>query len=377
MPLIYDQRMGLQQPLPRAVANWEKVMKRETWLKGGLVALVSAAALSASQPGYAEDLTVAVFGGRLGETLKTEMIEPFRQQSKLDVVADDRDWGIGIIRTRLEGGSNTWDVVTAEDIEAIQGCQEGLFAPVDKSRLPNLEKYVVGVKDGDCAIPMVLYNTTIAYDKDKIADAPKDWADFWNVEKWPGKRSMFKEPRDSLEAALMADGVAREDVYQVLSTPEGVDRAFKKLDELKPHLLWWNNAGQSRQMLASGEVVMTATYDSGIHNMNLNEKTNFGVSLQDAITHIDHWAIVNDSPQIDNAYAFLEFASRAEPQAGVSNTMGISVPNGDALPLINETMRPLLSGNPDNIKNALTSDTQFWLDNYDALSKRFQAWAAQ
>jgi putative spermidine/putrescine transport system substrate-binding protein len=185
------------------------------------------------------------------------------------------------------------------------------------------------------------------------------------------------EPRDSLEAALMADGVAREDVYQVLSTPEGVDRAFKKLDELKPHLLWWNNAGQSRQMLASGEVVMTATYDSGIHNMNLNEKTNFGVSLQDAITHIDHWAIVNDSPQIDNAYAFLEFASRAEPQAGVSNTMGISVPNGDALPLINETMRPLLSGNPDNIKNALTSDTQFWLDNYDALSKRFQAWAAQ
>jgi putative spermidine/putrescine transport system substrate-binding protein len=182
--------MGLQQPLPRAVANWEKVMKRETWLKGGLVALVSAAALSASQPGYAEDLTVAVFGGRLGETLKTEMIEPFRQQSKLDVVADDRDWGIGIIRTRLEGGSNTWDVVTAEDIEAIQGCQEGLFAPVDKSRLPNLEKYVVGVKDGDCAIPMVLYNTTIAYDKDKITDAPKDWADFWNVEKWPGKRNL-------------------------------------------------------------------------------------------------------------------------------------------------------------------------------------------
>lgn len=342
---------------------------------GLVLALALATTAFSTQNSYAEDLTVTVFGGRLGETLKTVMITPFREETGLDVVTDDRDWGIGVVRTRIEGGSNTWDVVATEDIEAIQGCDEGLFAELDKSMLPNLDKYAV--EPLDCGLPQVLYNMGIAYRKDSGTDAPKDWTDFWDVEKWPGKRSMYKSPRDSLEAALLADGVAREDVYDVLSTEEGVNRAFDKLGELKPNLIWWTNAGQARQMQASGETVMSATFDSGIHYMNKNEGTNLGVVLKDAITHVDYWVIVNGTPQLENAYKFLQYASQAEPQSGISNTMYLSVPNQDSLALTEEAMRPLLSANPDNRAQALESSAKFWLDNFDALNRRFESWIAQ
>lgn len=335
------------------------------------------ACATVSGTAFAADITVAVFAGRMGGALKKQIVTPFREKSKSDVAEDDRDWGIGVVRTRVDAGGNTWDVVTAEDIEVLQGCEEGTFAPLDKSKLSKLSKYEVEVADGSCGLPMAIYTMTLSYNTAKTTKKPETWAHFWDAETWPGMRSMYRTPRDSMEIALMADGVAKDDVYKVLGTSEGVDRAFKKLDELKNNIVWYTNAGQARQMLASGETIMSATYTAGLLSMNKYEQTTFGVSSDGSIRHTDYWAVVNNRSNDDNIYKFLNYATEPKPQADFANATLNSVPNSDAATYMADDVRPVLVAGPESTKSSLISNSEFWLNNFDALNQRFENWLAQ
>ena len=338
--------------------------------------LAVAAMVGISTAAHSSDLTVALFTSPLAEVLKTGVIEPFRQKTGMDVLADNREWGIGAVRAKIEGGSGVWDLVTVEDSEALLGCDEGFFAEVDKSKIPNLEGFDFVDDRFECAVPFIFYGTVLAYNKDTINDEPTSWADMWDQEQWPGRRGMNKTPIDALEIALLAVGVPREQVYEVLSTPEGVDRAFEKLDEIKPNMVWWQNPGQSRQMLVSGEVVMSATYDNGIRFFNKTQGTNFGLVRRDAITHVNYWVIAADSDNVENAYEFLNYASSPEAQAAVTNGLAISTPNPRAMEFVDEDLKPYLTANPEYLKVAMPVSAEFWLNNYDAISQRFDTWLA-
>lgn len=331
-------------------------------------------ALALPATAHSNDLTLALFTSPLGEVLKSAAIDPFRAESKLNVLADNRDWGIGAVRAKIEGDSGIWDLVTVEDAEAIQGCEEGYFARIDKSKIAGLEDFDLVDDRFECAIPFVFYGTVLAYDKSRIGEEPTSWADFWDVEKWPGRRGMNKTPIATLELALMADGVSRDEVYSVLGTSEGVDRAFRKLDAIKPEIIWWQNPGQSRQMLSSGEIVMSVTYDNGIRFFNKTQGTNFGLVRKDTITHVNYWVIVEGSRNVENAYAFLNFSAKPEIQAAVTNGLAISTPSRAAMDFVQEDLKPYLTSNPDNLRESLQLDAQFWVDNYDALGRRFDAW---
>lgn len=341
-------------------------------------ALVSGLLVSMSTVAKSADLTVALFASPLGEVQKQVTIEPFKRASKLDVVVAGRDLGVGAVRTMVEGGNNIWDVVTAENVETLQGCEEGYFVKIDKSKLPDLRDFDALADDViDCGVPFVFYGAALGYNKKTIKEEPKSWSDFWDVDKWPGKRTMNRRAQDTLEIALLADGVPRAEIYRVLATPAGVERAFRKLDRLKSNIVWWNNPGQSRQMLASGEVVMSATYDNGIRFFNRTQGTDFGVVAKDAITHVNYFAIVVNTKHSDNAYTFINFASKPDSQAAVANGLAISVPNKKALALVDKDLQPFLSVTSDNLKDTLKSDPKFWLNNYDDLQKRFDAWLSR
>lgn len=332
----------------------------------------------AIDPARADDLTVVNYGGNIQIWSHDNYWKPFTAETGINVIEDTRDYGIGIVRTKVEGGSNTWDVVAAEDIEVVQGCEEGLFQKLDWSKISGRAGFLPAAVL-PCAQGEVIYDMMIGYDGNRIKDdGPQNWADFWNVKKWPGKRVLYKDPRDSLEAALMADGVPRDEVYAVLSKPEGVDRAFKKLDELKANLLWWTNPGQARQLLISGDAVMAATYGGGLIILNRKEHTNFKLSWTDALLHIDYWAIVKGTPHLATAMRYLDYVSRPDRQAAFSNeSLQGGIPNRDAAKLIDPAVYPMLPTTPEHLKVALASNPQFWLENYDKLNQRFTAWLSQ
>ncbi len=342
-----------------------------------LAACGAGALFLASMPAAAADLVVVNYGGGIQEWSRNHYWKPFAEAEKISIAEDTRDYGIGIVRTKVEGGANIWDVVAVEDIEAIQGCEEGLYQKLDWSKISGRDKLIPQAVL-PCAQGEVIYSMVIGFDGNRIKDAgPQNWADFWNVSKWPGKRVLYKDPRDSLEAALMADGVEKEKVYSVLATKEGVDRAFRKLDQLKPNLLWWTNPGQSRQMMISGDAVMAATFSGGLFQLNRREKTNFKVAWDQGIVHIDYWAIVKGTKRPDLAMKYMDFVSRADRQAAFASEGTQGVPNTDAGPLISKEAYPLLPTHPDNFKLALVSNAQFWLEHYDTLNQRFLTWLSR
>ncbi|WP_187172480.1 extracellular solute-binding protein, partial [Enterococcus faecium] len=124
---------------------------------------------------------------------------------------------------------------------------------------------------------------------------PKGWADFWDVKTFPGKRGMRKGARYNLEFALMADGVPVKDVYKVLATKDGQNRAFKKLDQLKPNIQWWEAGAQPPQFLVAGDVVMSTAFNGRIDAAQ-REGKNLKVVWNGSIYDLDYWAIPKGSP---------------------------------------------------------------------------------
>ncbi len=211
-------------------------MQMKTGLKSGLLAAMLAAGLAA--PALARDLTVVSWGGNYQDGQREIYFKPFAEKTGKPLLDEAWDGGIGVLQAKVKAGAPNWDAVQVEAEELALGCSDGLYEKIDWNKMGGKDKFLKSAVS-DCGVGAIVWSTAIAYNGDKLKDGPKSWADFWDVKKFPGKRSLRKGAKYTLEFALMADGVPKEKVYDVLSTPEGVDRAFKKLDELKPYIVWW------------------------------------------------------------------------------------------------------------------------------------------
>jgi len=344
------------------------------WKSFGFVATLTAGIALASAAS-ARDLTVVSWGGAYQEAQKKVYFEPFK---KTGTPMNDESWdgGIGVLRAKVQGGSSTWDVVQVESEELALGCEEGLFQQLNYSKIGGEGQYLPEAVN-PCGVGAIVYDFVLGYDKDKLKEAPKGWADFFDTTKYPGKRGLRQGPKTTLEIALMADGVAPKDVYKVLGTDEGVERAFKKLDAIKNNIVWWKAGAQPPQLLASGEVAMTSVYNGRIDAANRNEKKNFGMVWNGALFTIDSWVILKGSPNTDAAYKFLNYVGQAENQAKLPEHIAYGVTNKNATAKIDKGFLENLPTSPQNMANAIEINTAFWLENIDRLTERFNNWAAK
>jgi putative spermidine/putrescine transport system substrate-binding protein len=341
--------------------------------------LLAAAMLGATvlaTPANARDLTIVSYGGGYQDALRTVFFTPFSQQAKIPVKDVPYDGGIGILRAKAQGGANDWDLVDVETGDLLLGCEEGLFEKLDWSKIGNQSEFIPGAVT-ECGMGMVISGMILAYDGDKLANGPKSWSDFFDLKAFPGKRAMRNGPVYNLEAALMGDGVPPDQVYKVLSTPEGVDRAFKKLDTIKKSMIWWQTGAQPAQLLASGEAAMVVVFNGRIYNANKNDHKNFKIAWNQEILSFDHWVIMKGSPNLDAAYKFLNFYARPEIEKDFPNYIPNGQPNKDTSKLIAKDMAPNMPTNPDYLPHALQFDAKFWLDSTDKLTDRFNKWVAQ
>ena len=223
---------------------------------------LAAAAGGALAPG--RPLSVVSWGGAYQDAQKVVYFKPFMDKTGVKLVDESWDGGIGVLRAKMQGGANNWDVVQVESEELLLGCEEGLFEKLDWAKLGGKDKFLKDAVN-DCGVGAIVYNFVLGYDGDKIKAAPKGWADFWDVKKYPGKRALRKGPKTNLEIALIADGVPAKDVYKVLRTPEGIERAFKKLDTIKPDLVFWKAGAQPPQFLSTHPANSTRIRDLEKH----------------------------------------------------------------------------------------------------------------
>ena len=346
-------------------------------MKNATVSLVVAAAASllAGSALAQSQLTVVNFGGANGNAQKKAYVEPFEKATGTKIVGVEYNGEQAKIKAMVETKKVTWDVVEVESPDAARGCDEGLFEKLDYSKLVDKADLLPAAVN-ECAVGIFVWSTVMAYNGDKLKDGPKTWADFWDTRKFAGKRGMRKGARYNLEFALMADGVPSKDVYKVLGTPAGAERAFKKMTELKPSIQWWEAGAQPPQFLVAGDVVMTTAYNGRIDAAQ-REGKNLQISWTGGIYDLDYWVIPKGTPNKDLAMKFIASASQPAAQAEYAKLISYGPTNNKALGSLDAKTLALLPTSPANSKDALKFDITFWADQGEALEKRFAAWAAQ
>ena len=326
-------------------------------------------------PSHARDLTVVNFGGANGDAQNVAFIQPFEKKTGKKVIPVAYNGEQAKVKAMVQSNSVVWDVVEIETSDLGRGCDEGLYENIDWSTILNKGDMVRGALKY-CGVGTFVWSTVLGYNAETLKTPPNGWADFWDVKKIPGKRGMRKTAHYNVEFALMADGVPTQDVYKVLSTPEGVDRAFKKLDELKPHIQWWEAGAQPPQMLSAGDVVMSTVYNGRIDAAQ-REGRPLKIVWAQGVYDFDYWVIPTGSPNKDQAIEFIRYASSPEAQAAYSRNIAYGPVSKKAIGMLGSDILANLPNSPANARNALFNDLEFWTDHGEELEQRFTAWAAR
>lgn len=331
-----------------------------TLLMSGIA--LSASALTALAQ---QTLTVVSFGGSYQEAQSKALFQPAAKALGI-TLKEETYSGIADLRLKVKAGAVTWDVVASGSGSAARAGAEGILEPLDykvidvKDFLPDMyTNYCVG---GDVLSTVLAWNTKTYGD-----NGPKNWADFWDVKKFPGKRSYRKGVGGALEPALMADGVPPNKVYEVLSAPGGIERAIKKIKELKPHVaVWWTSGAQHAQLMKDGEVDMVTGWN-GRFDVVAKDGAKVAYTFNQALLDYDCYAVPKGAPNKDLAMKFLAEISKPQYQAEFTKYITYGPTNKKAYEIgaIDSAYAKKLPSFPDNAANQLVINLD-WYIKYEA-----------
>jgi putative spermidine/putrescine transport system substrate-binding protein len=335
------------------------------------------AAIPLSAPALAQsrDLTVVSWGGAYQDAQRDVFFRPWMQRAGQRMLEETWDGGIAALRAKIASNANNWDVVQVESEELLLGAAEGLFEQLDWSAIGGRDHYVEAAVH-ESGVGAILYSFVIAFDRARGTSPPANWADFFDLRRIPGKRALRRGPKTTLEIALLADGVPAREIYARLATEAGQDQAFRKLDSIKPDLVWWERGAQPAQLLAAGEAALSIAYNGRIDAANRNDGRNLGIVWTNNLFALDSWVIMRGSPNRARALDFLRFAGEPQVQAGLPPRIPYGVTARAANRHIPAAVLANLPTAPQNAADALPINDRFWLDNLDRLNQRFHSWLA-
>lgn len=336
------------------------------------------------------DVNLLSWGGAYGNSHLEAYAKPFEAETGIKVIMSDADNPATPIKAMVEAGNVSTDVASVEYADAVRLCDEGLLEVIDPAVLTAAADGTAATDDfidgavTECFVGTDVYSMVLAFDDSAFDGAkPSTPADFFDLEAFPGKRSMRKGAKFNLELALMADGVPAGEVYDLLGTPEGMDRAFAKLDAIKNDVIWWEAGAQPPQLLADGEVSMAFAFNGRIFNAVQADGKPFKIIWDGQIYEMEGWVLPKGAPNLEEALKFVAFSTAPANQARAAEFISYGPPRRSAAALVgniegtDQPMGPNLPTYEANLENALGSDLDFWVDHDAELNERFSSWLAQ
>ncbi len=266
----------------------------------GLLTMMAATSVQA-----AEQITFVSQGGAYQKAQTVAILDPAAKKLDITINQDSVPDAWPLMRSQVASGKPIWDVVDVATGFCLRGGEQGIVEKLDFSKMPNAAAMPENYRS-PYSVAYEFYSSVLAYGGKRYQDAaaaPKTWADFWNVEKFPGRRSLRNHPLATLEAALMADGVAPDKLY-----PLDVDRAFKKLEQIKPHItVWWTSGAQSAQLLNDGEVDMVMAWNGRVSALT-KEGAKVAYTYNQGILQSTSLCILKGAPNLATATKFINEA---------------------------------------------------------------------
>ncbi len=340
---------------------------------------LATAALIAS-PALAEDLTVTSFGGAYGAAQMEHMIQPYMDKSGTNVLFEDYGGGVAEMKAQVEAGNILWDVVDIEVIDLERACAEGYLEVIDQSVLPDgddgtpaADDFIGDALANECGVGNIVWSVVFAVNTEN-GEGPKTIEDFFDIEKFPGKRGLRKRPQVNMEWALLADGVAPEEVYEVLATEEGQKRAFAKLDTIKDDITWYDSWSQAPVLLNDGGATMVQSANGRIFAAIKDDGAPFEIVWDSHIYDLDVWAIMKGTEKKDLAMEFIKFATGTVPLSGMQDVAYGPTRNSAQALLPEEVKQDLPTAHLDE---GVKADGIFWADYGETLGEKFNEWLLQ
>jgi putative spermidine/putrescine transport system substrate-binding protein len=345
-------------------------------LIAAVVATLAATSFTAATA--ADTLTVVSFGGAYGAAQKKHMIDPFTAKTGTKILFEDYSGGIAEIKSQVESGNVQWDVVDLEAIDLERACAEGLLEVIPRNILPKGDDGSTAANDfapaalaNECGVGNILWSVVYAYNTKNAGPQPSTIQDFFNTSKFPGKRALRKRPQVNLEWALLADGVAAKDVYQVLATPAGQERALRKLDTIKNDVVWFESWSQAPQLLNDGGVSMVQSANGRIYAAIKDDARPFKIVWSGHSYDLDVWSIVKGTKNKAKALEFVAFATGSKPLSGMPDVAYGPTRKSAAAYIDPAVLGDLPSA---HLAKGFRADGIFWADYGEALGERFNEW---
>ncbi len=356
------------------------------------VVMGAAAAALLSSAALAQDMTIVSWGGAYSKSQLKAYHEPYMALNPgVNIINDESSpEAVAKLRAMSETGNVTWDVVDVVAADAMRLCDEGLAIEYDPDEM------LAAAPDGtpasedfgdlivsECFIPNIVYSTTFGYRTDMVGDTPPtSVCAVFDLEAYPGKRSLEKRPLNNVEWALLCDGVAQDDLYDVLSSDGGIERALAKLDTIKDQVVWWSAAAESIQLLADGEVVLASSYNGRLFSTIVEQNQPIAMLWDYQVFDLDGWVIPTglSEERLARAKDYLYFATDTQRLADQAKYISYGPARLSSAPLVGKhadlgiDMGPHMPTDPENAKHTILYNYEWWADNRDDVDAKFAAW---
>lgn len=320
----------------------------------------------------ARELTVCSYGGSFQDAQRKAFYEPFEKETGIKVREAQWSGEYAKLQAMVQAGAPAWDLVNgAESSTIIRGAKEGILAPIDYTGVDKTKFYPGALTDYSVAFDF--YSTVLAYDTRMYPAGrphPQSWADFWNTKRFPGARSLRKDPRTTLEFALLADGVPMDKLY-----PLDVERAFRSLDKIAPSIsVWWSSGHQPAQLLADKEVAFVSAFNGRIWTAATQDKVPLEVDWNQGALDTDRWIIPKGAKHYKEAMELIKYTCRPEVQLRLTKFINYGPTMPEAYANLDAASRSILPTSPENRPKQFVFDAQWWADNEAVVVERWNKW---
>jgi putative spermidine/putrescine transport system substrate-binding protein len=349
--------------------NGRATISRRAMLKAGTGSLVGAPVILRSAAASAEGKTLYVnsYGGVWESSWRKAFFDPFTAASGITIKTVP---GVSFakLKAEVQTGNYQYDESNLGDSEYAQAAQEGLLERLDKGAANAAQLPPSLVRE--FGIVSYSLGTNIVYRKDKFPNGgPQNWADFWDVKKFPGPRCLFERSFTYLAFALLADGVPRDKLY-----PMDIDRAFRKMDEIKPHIkVWWHDGAQSQQLIRDAEVDMIAMWSARAVDL-IKDNVPLELVWDGAELYWANLVVPKGDPSAKAAWQFAGFVAQAKPQADFAMLLPYGPANPGARALMPEAKLRLTPAWPANEAVMFQHDTKWLAPRLAEIRERWTQW---
>jgi putative spermidine/putrescine transport system substrate-binding protein len=337
-------------------------------------ALLAPLAALASRPAAAQQQPVTYFtyGGAWKQAINGAFFEPFTKKTGIPVQFQE-PYSFAKLRAMHEAKAQQIDVCGVNGMDVFIAGRIKMVTPIDWSVVDKSVLHPQQLQHEN-VIGCSSQSMNLCYSKKKWpgAERPSSWADFWNVEKFPGRRSLRRDALWTMEAAAKADGIKDDAFY-----PLDVDRVFRSLDRIKPHIkTWWSDNSQSQQLMEQDEVDLIYMTNGRATQSILDHKASFEMVWNEAIYAgpAEGWIVLAGCPNPKGGMKVLDFVGRPEYQAVFARLLYYAPQNPKAIDLLAPALAKLMPSHPDNEKVAHLINYRWWADNHARVHRRFEQW---